>query len=130
MADLESYQIPVNDYPNQVQNFDFMGYSLQFTLLWNTVGLSWSFDLYDNIAGDYIVRGEGLSIGMASLYYSSLPFVIMLIDDGLGFETISIDEMGDRLSIEIMSTEAYKNAIRQTIDFDGWQPVSSYTDSI
>lgn len=130
MADLDSYQIPVNDYPNQVQNFDFMGYSLQFTLLWNAVGLSWSFNLYNNIGGSYIVKGEGLSIGMASLYYSSMPFVIMLIDNGLGFETISIDEMGDRLSIQIMSREAYKDAIRKTINFDGWQPISGYSDSV
>lgn len=125
------YELPVNDYPNQIQNFDFMGYSLQFTLLWNSVGLSWSFDLYDNIAGEYIVQGEGLSIAMASLYYSDLPFVIMMTDNsGLGFETVSIDEMGDRLGISIMSTEAYQYAIRQTSNFDGWEQKSSYSDSL
>lgn len=125
------YELPVNDYPNQIQNFDFMGYSLQFTLLWNSVGLSWSFDLYDNIAGDYIVQGEGLSIAMASLYYSDLPFVIMMTDNsGLGFETVSIDEMGDRLGISIMSAEAYQYAIRQTSNFDGWEQQTSYSDSL
>lgn len=125
------YELPVNDYPNQVQNFDFMGYNLQFTLLWNAVGLSWSFDLYDNIAGEYIVQGEGLSIAMASLFYSDLPFVIMMTDNsGLGFETVSIDEMGDRLGISIMSTEAYQYAIRQTSNFNGWEQQSSYTDSL
>lgn len=125
------YEIPVNDYPNQIQNFDFMGYSLQFTLLWNSVGLSWSFDLYDNITGEYIVQGEGLSIAMASLYYSDLPFVIMMTDNsGLGFETVSIDEMGDRLGISIMSAEAYQYAIRQTSNFDGWEQKSSYSDSL
>ena len=131
MADLDIFEIPVNDYPNQVQNFDFMGYSLQLTLLWNAVGLSWSFDLYDNIQGAYIVQGEGLSIGMASLFYSDLPFVLMMSDNsGLGFETISIEEMGDRLSLNIMSKEVYQNAIRETIDFDGWQSISSYTDRV
>ena len=131
MADLDIYELAVNNYPNQVQNFEFMGYNLQLTLLWNAVGLSWSFDLYDNIQGEYIVQGEGLSIGMASLFYSDLPFVLMISDNsGLGFETISIDEMGDRLSLNIMSKEAYQYAIRQTIDFDGWQPVSSYSDSV
>lgn len=125
------YELPVNDYPNQIQNFDFMGYSLQLTLLWNSVGLSWSFDLYDNIAGDYIVQGEGLSIAMASLYYSDLPFVIMMTDNsGLGFETVSIDEMGDRLGISIMSAEAYQYAIRQTSNFDGWEQQTSYSDSL
>lgn len=125
------YELPVNDYPNQIQNFDFMGYSLQFTLLWNSVGLSWSFDLYDNITGEYIVQGEGLSIAMASLYYSDLPFVIMMTDNsGLGFETVSIDEMGDRLGISIMSAEAYQYAIRQTSNFDGWEQKSSYSDSL
>lgn len=125
------YELPVNDYPNQVQNFEFMGYNLQFTLLWNAVGLSWSFDLFNNITSEYIVRGEGLSIGMASLYYSELPFIIMMTDNsGLGFETISIDEMGDRLSVNIMSKEAYQYAIRQTSNFDGWQQQSSYTDSL
>lgn len=125
------YEIPINDYPNQIQNFDFMGYSLQFTLLWNSVGLSWSFDLYDNITGEYIVQGEGLSIAMASLYYSDLPFVIMMTDNsGLGFETVSIDEMGDRLGISIMSAEAYQYAIRQTSNFDGWEQKSSYSDSL
>ena len=129
--DLYPYEIPVNNYPNQVQNFEFMGYNLQLTLLWNAVGLSWSFDLYNNIQGEYIVQGEGLSIGMASLFYSDLPFVLMISDNsGLGFETISIDEMGDRLSLNIMSKEAYQYAIRQTIDFDGWQPISSYSDRI
>lgn len=73
MADEDIFEIPVNNYPNQVQNFEFMGYNLQLTLLWNAVGLSWSFDLYDNIQGQYIVQGEGLSIGMASLFYSDLP---------------------------------------------------------
>ena len=131
MADLDIYELAVNNYPNQVQNFEFMGYNLQLTLLWNAVGLSWSFDLYDNIQGKYIVQGEGLSIGMASLFYSDLPFVLMISDNsGLGFETISIDEMGDRLSLNIMSKEAYQYAIRQTINFDSWQPISSYTDSI
>ena len=131
MADEDIFEIPVNNYPNQVQNFEFMGYNLQLTLLWNAVGLSWSFNLYDNIQGQYIVQGEGLSIGMASLFYSDLPFVLMISDNsGLGFETISIDEMGDRLSLNIMSKEAYQYAIRQTIDFDCWQPVSSYTDSV
>ncbi len=125
------YELPVNDYPNQIQDFDFMGYSLQFTLLWNSVGLSWSFDLYDNITGEYIVQGEGLSIAMASLYYSDLPFVIMMTDNsGLGFETVSIDEMGDRLGISIMSAEAYQYAIRQTSNFDGWEQKSSYSDSL
>ena len=125
------YELPVNDYPNQVQNFEFMGYNLQFTLLWNAVGLSWSFDLFNNITSEYIVRGEGLSIGMASLYYSDLPFIIMMTDNsGLGFETISIDEMGDRLSLNIMSKEVYQYAIRQTSNFDGWQQQSSYTDSL
>lgn len=131
MADLDIFEIPVNDYPNQVQNFDFMGYSLQLTLLWNAVGLSWSFDLYDNIQGAYIVQGEGLSIGMASLFYSDLPFVLMMSDNsGLGFETISIEEMGDRLSLNIISKEVYQNAIRETINFDGWQPISSYSNSV
>ncbi len=129
--DLYPYEIPVNNYPNQVQNFEFMGYNLQLTLLWNAVGLSWSFDLYDNIAGEYIVQGEGLSIAMASLYYSDLPFVIMMTDNiGLGFETVSIDEMGDRLGISIMSAEAYQYAIRQTSNFDGWEQKSSYSDSL
>ena len=131
MTDEDIYELAVNNYPNQVQNFEFMGYNLQLTLLWNAVGLSWSFDLYDNIQGQYIVQGEGLSIGMASLFYSDLPFVLMISDNsGLGFETISIDEMGDRLSLNIMSKEAYQYAIRQTIDFDSWQPVSSYSDSV
>ena len=131
MADEDIYELAVNNHPNQVQNFEFMGYNLQLTLLWSAVGLSWSFDLYDNIQGEYIVQGEGLSIGMASLFYSDLPFVLMISDNsGLGFETISIDEMGDRLSLNIMSKEAYQYAIRQTIDFDGWQPVSSYSDSL
>lgn len=125
------YEIPVNDYPNQVQNFEFMGYDLQFTLLFNAVGVSWSFDLYDNIKGEYIVKGEGLSTGMASLYYSELPFVIVLVDNsGLGFESISIEEMGERFSIMIMSSEDYKNAIRASISFDGWQPKTSYSDNI
>ena len=53
--DLYPYELAVNNYPNQVQNFEFMGYNLQLTLLWNAVGLSWSFDLYDNIQGEYIV---------------------------------------------------------------------------
>lgn len=131
MANENTYELAVNNHPNQVQNFEFMGYNLQLTLLWNAVGLSWSFDLYDNIQGQYIVQGEGLSIGMASLFYSDLPFVLMISDNsGLGFETISIDEMGDRLSLNIMSKEAYQYAIRQTINFDGWQPVSSYSDSV
>lgn len=129
--DEDIFEIAVNSYPNQVQNFDFMGYSLQFTLLWNAVGLSWSFDLYDNLSAEYITQGEGLSIGMASLYYSALPFVIMMTDNsGLGFETISNDEMGDRLGISIMSKEAYQYAIRQTSNFDGWEQRSSYSDSL
>lgn len=131
MADEDIFEIPVNSYPNQVQNFEFIGYNLQLSLLWNAVGLSWSFDLYDNIQGQFIVQGEGLSIGMASLFYRDLPFVLMMSDNsGLGFETISVDEMGDRLGINIMSKEAYQNAIRQTIDFDGWQPISSYSNSL
>lgn len=122
MADENVYEIPVNDYPEQVQNFEMFGYNLQFTLRFNAVGLSWSFDLYDNRQGDYIVKNEGLSTNQASLFYSELPFVIMLVDNsGLGVESISDGEMGDRFNIVIMSREAYQNAIRQTINFDGWQ---------
>ena len=122
MADENVYEIPVNDYPEQVQNFEMFGYNLQFTLRFNAVGLSWSFDLYDNRQGDYIVKSEGLSTNQASLFYSELPFVIMLVDNsGLGVESISDSEMGNRFNIVIMSREAYQNAIRQTINFDGWQ---------
>lgn len=113
MADENIYELPVNDYPLQVQNFEFMGYNVQLTLRWNAVGQSWSFDLYDNLNGEYIVLNEGLSIGVPSLYYSDLPFVLMLTDaSALGYETISIDEMGDRIGLAIMSSEAYENAIR------------------
>ena len=74
MADEDIYELAVNNYPNQVQNFEFMGYNLQLTLLWNAVGLSWSFDLYDNIQGEYIVQGEGLSTVKAN----SLPNCILI----------------------------------------------------
>lgn len=124
MADENVYEIPVNDYPEQVQNFEMFGYNLQFTLRFNAVGLSWSFDMYDNRKGEYIVKNEGLSTSQASLFYSDLPFVIMLVDNsGLGVESISNSEMGDRFNIVIMSREAYQNAIRQTIKFDGWQSI-------
>lgn len=122
MDDLDVYEIPVNNYPLQVQNFEMFGYNLQMTLRFNAVGISWSFDLYDNIKGEYIVTNEGLSTNQPSLFYSDLPFVIMMTDSsGLGFESISVDEMGDRLGIVIMSTEAYTNAVRQTINVDGWE---------
>lgn len=122
MADENVYEIPVNDYPEQVQNFEMFGYNLQFTLRFNAVGLSWAFDLYDNQKGEYIVKNEGLSTSQASLFYSDLPFVIMLVDNsGLGVESISNNEMGDRFNIVIMSREAYQDAIRQTIKFNGWQ---------
>lgn len=113
MADESVYELPVNSYPLQVQNFEFMGYNVQMTLRYNAVGVSWSFDLYDNVEGEYITLNEGLSVGVPSLYYSDMPFVIMLTDStGLGYETISIDEMGDRIGLVIMSSEAYENAIR------------------
>lgn len=113
MADENVYELPVNNYPLQVQNFEFMGYNVQMTLRYNAVGVSWSFDLYDNVKGDYIVLNEGLSVAMPSLYYSDLPFVFMMTDStGLGCEVISIDEMGDRIGIVVMSAEAYENAIR------------------
>ena len=122
MDDLDVYEIPVNNYPLQVQNFEMFGYNLQMTLRFNAVGISWSFDLYDNIKGEYIVTNEGLSTNQPSLFYSDLPFVIMMTDSsGLGFESISVDEMGDRFGIVIMSTEAYTNAVRQTINVDGWE---------
>lgn len=122
MDDLDVYEIPVNNYPLQVQNFEMFGYNLQMTLRFNAVGISWSFDLYDNIKGEYIVTNEGLSTNQPSLFYSDLPFVIMMTDSsGLGFESISVDEMGDRFGIVIMSTEAYTNAVRQTINTDGWE---------
>lgn len=122
MYDENVYNIPVNSYPEQVQNFEKFGYNLQFTLRFNAVGLSWSFDLYDNRKGEYIVKNEGLSTVQASLFYSDLPFVIMMTDNsGLGVEPISISEMGDRFNIVIMSTEAYQDAIRQTINFNGWE---------
>ena len=122
MDDLDVYEIPVNNYPLQVQNFEMFGYNLQMTLRFNAVGIPWSFDLYDNIKGEYIVTNEGLSTNQPSLFYSDLPFVIMMTDSsGLGFESISVDEMGDRFGIVIMSTEAYTNAVRQTINVDGWE---------
>lgn len=123
MADLDVYEIPVNNYPEQVQNFEMFGYNIQFTLRFNAIGISWAFDLYDNVQGDYIVKNEGLATNQASLFYSDLPFIIMMIDNsGLGFESISIDEMGDRFTIVIMSREAYQDAVGQTISFDGWEP--------
>lgn len=109
----EIFELPVNNYPLQVQNFEFMGYNVQLTLRWNAVGEAWAFDLYDNVAGEYIVTNEGLSIAMPSLYYSDLPFVLVLTDSGgTGYETISIDEMGDRIGLVIMASEVYENAIR------------------
>ena len=124
MSNENIYEIPVNDYPEQVQNFEMFGYNVQFTMRFNAVGLSWSFDLYDNRKGEYIVKNEGLSTNQASLFYSELPFVIMVVDNsGLGVESISSSEMGNRFNVLIMSREVYQNAIRQTINFDGWESV-------
>ena len=112
MADEDVFIIPVDDYANQVQDFTKFGYTLQFTLRFNAIGTSWSFDLYDVMRDEFIVKNEGLSIAQPSLYYSEMPFVVTMLDNsGLGFESIDQQEMGDRISVAIMSVGAYENAI-------------------
>jgi hypothetical protein len=109
------YKILSTTSPIQAQSFKLFGYDLTFTLRFNSVSNGWSYDLFDNNEEAFICQGFGLAVGAPSLISKTLPFVVMLLDEsGFGVNSISRDEMSNRLNIYFVSKEEFHEAIRQT----------------
>lgn len=107
------YLIPVDNSPRQVQSFDLFGKTLQFSLNYNTAISGWSFDLLDVDNDSYICRNYGLAVNAPCLLEMNHDFVIMMLDNSsLGINSISINDMGGRFSIYIMSKDDYYAAVR------------------
>ena len=107
------YSISVTSEPLQEQSFDLFGYSLRFTLRYNSVGNVWNYDLYDLNKEEYICQSFGLAVSAPSLIAKDLPFVVMLYDtSGLGINSIEQSEMGNRLKVLFVDKETYRETVR------------------
>lgn len=108
--------------PYQTQNFTHEGYDLTMVTRWNSVVGFWNIDLFDNINQVYLTRSEALTVGAATGIHLQLPFVFVLIDESnLGEQPISIEEMGVRLNVYIVSKEEYHAATRSSDTVNYWQ---------
>ena len=107
------YNILVTSEPLQEQSFDLFGYSLRFTLRFNSVGNTWNYDLFDLDSETFICRSFGLAVNAPSLFCKNLPFVVVMTDrSGLLVNSIDQSEMGNRLGIVFISKDLYHETIR------------------
>lgn len=107
------FLIPLTNEPLQQQNFTHDGYDLTLITRWNSVMSMWNFDLYNNITQSWLTRSEPLSVGSPALNHLDLPFVFVMLDSsGVGYGSSSINDMGNRITVNILSKDEYNEAIR------------------
>ena len=110
------FKIPLTSEPLQTQNFAHDGYDLTLTTRWNTIFGIWQFDLFDNVAQEYITQCDSFSIASPSLMGSSLPFYFVMLDDaGLLDTPIVKEDLGNRVNVYIINKDDYRAAIRQSV---------------
>lgn len=109
------YEIPVSNKPIQEQMFTLFDMNLRLTIYFNSVSKGWQFDLFDADKNKVITQRQGLAVNAPSLWEKDLPFILMLSDKSqFGINSISQNELGNRLLLYIVDKEAWREAIRTT----------------
>nr|WP_282560265.1 hypothetical protein [Providencia alcalifaciens] len=89
--------------------------NLRLTIYFNSVSKGWQFDLFDADKNKVITQRQGLAVNAPSLLEKDLPFILMLSDKSqFGINSISQNELGNRLLLYIVDKEAWREAIRTT----------------
>ena len=109
------YEIPVSSKPIQEQIFTLFDMNIRLTLYFNSVSKGWQFDLFDADKNKVITQRQGLAVNAPSLLEKNLPFILMLSDKSqFGINSVSRNELGNRLRLYIIDKEVWSEAIRTT----------------
>ncbi|MCM2366629.1 hypothetical protein [Proteus sp. FZP2095] len=109
------YEMPVSNKPIQEQIFTLFDMNIRLTLYFNSVSKGWQFDLFDADKNKVITQRQGLAVNAPSLLEKNLPFILMLSDKSqFGINSVSRNELGNRLRLYVMDKEVWREAIRTT----------------
>ncbi|MCX2589731.1 hypothetical protein OQ435_16290 [Proteus penneri] len=109
------YEIPVSSKPIQEQIFTLFDMNIRLTLYFNSASKGWQFDLFDADKNKVITQRQGLAVNAPSLLEKNLPFIFMLSDKSqFGINSVSRNELGNRLRLYVMDKEVWREAIRTT----------------
>ncbi|WP_159262542.1 phage baseplate plug family protein [Proteus mirabilis] len=109
------YEIPVSSKPIQEQIFTLFDMNIRLTLYFNSVSKGWQFDLSDADKNRVIIQRQGLAVNAPSLLEKNLPFILMLSDKSqFGINSVSQNELGNRLRLYVVDKEVWREAIRTT----------------
>lgn len=109
------YEIPVSSKPIQEQIFTLFDMNIRLTLYFNSVSKGWQFDLFDADKNKVITQRQGLAVNAPSLLEKNLPFILILSDKSqFGINSVSRNELGNRLRLYVIDKEVWREAIRTT----------------
>ncbi|NBM87774.1 hypothetical protein GWI73_16440 [Proteus sp. G2661] len=109
------YEMPVSSKPIQEQIFTLFDMNIRLTLYFNSVSKGWQFDLFDADKNKVITQRQGLAVNAPSLLEKNLPFILMLSDKSqFGINSVSRNELGNRLRLYVIDKEVWREAIRTT----------------
>lgn len=109
------YEIPVSSKPIQEQIFTLFDMNIRLTLYFNSISKGWQFDLFDADKNRVITQRQGLAVNAPSLLEKNLPFILMLSDKSqFGINSVSQNELGNRLRLYVVDKEVWREAIRTT----------------
>ncbi len=109
------YEIPVSSKPIQEQIFTLFDMNIRLTLYFNSASKGWQFDLFDADKNRTITQRQGLAVNAPSLLEKNLPFILMLSDKSqFGINSVSQNELGNRLRLYVVDKEVWREAIRTT----------------
>ncbi|WP_237584858.1 MULTISPECIES: phage baseplate plug family protein [unclassified Proteus (in: enterobacteria)] len=107
--------MPVSSKPIQEQIFTLFDMNIRLTLYFNSVSKGWQFDLFDADKNKVITQRQGLAVNAPSLLEKNLPFILMLSDKSqFGINSVSRNELGNRLRLYVIDKEVWREAIRTT----------------
>lgn len=109
------YEMLVSSKPIQEQIFTLFDMNIRLTLYFNSVSKGWQFDLFDADKNRVITQRQGLAVNAPSLLEKNLPFILMLSDKSqFGINSVSQNELGNRLRLYVVDKEVWREAIRTT----------------
>lgn len=109
------YEILVSSKPIQEQIFTLFDMNIRLTLYFNSISKGWQFDLFDADKNRVITQRQGLAVNAPSLLEKNLPFILMLSDKSqFGINSVSQNELGNRLRLYVVDKEVWREAIRTT----------------
>ncbi|MBR8461471.1 hypothetical protein KDE12_01215 [Campylobacter sp. faydin G-105] len=97
----------------QTQTFTYADKELELTLKFNSVGVTWQYDLTNANTGEIYAKNKGLAVNAPSLINKNLGFILILIDESKeGVNAVDISEMSKRLNLYIADISEFKETMR------------------